>query len=129
MVVVTPVTMSPLNTTLPVGEPWAIATLCGIPESLFVNWIWNGCPAGAVMSVWSNAMFCALILMTVPAGAPLGAADAPPLGAGAALPPGDADAPGDELGVTNADFQQSGTGVADGGGTKFGSRQPEICAG
>jgi hypothetical protein len=83
------------------------------------------------MSVWSKAMFCAAILITVPAGAPLGAADAPPLGDGAIDAPVDAlgCALGCELGGANASFQQLGTGVAEGGWTKLGSRQPEICAG
>ncbi len=49
----TPVKIVPLKTSVPVGEPWWIETLWGIPASLLVNAIWNGTPAGAVRSVWS----------------------------------------------------------------------------
>jgi hypothetical protein len=42
-----------LKTSVPVALPWWIATLCGVPASLFSNWIWNGLPAGAVALVCS----------------------------------------------------------------------------
>src|SRR5665811_1542609 len=90
-----PLKISPCQTTSPAGESLWIATLCGIPASLFVNLIWNGTPAGAVRSALSNAMPEAVSSRTVPVappdaageaaglpeGAPLGAADGAPLAA------------------------------------------------
>ncbi len=51
--------ISPVKTASPVGESLWIATLCGIPLSLFANVSWIGVFAGASSAVWSYAMFCA----------------------------------------------------------------------
>src|SRR5450759_2774488 len=120
--------MAPCQTTAPVGESLWITTLWGIPASLLVNAIWKGTPAGAVRSVLSNAVPEAVSSRTVPvappdaageaAALPEGAALGAPLGAPLAAPLGAAE------GDAKASFQQFGTGVELGAGTKAGSRQP-----
>jgi hypothetical protein len=89
--------MSPLKISAPVGEPSWIATLCGVPASLFLKSILNAWPAGAVSVDSLKATPSASISRVVPppeaAGADAGAeadaagcdagADAEPLGAAA----------------------------------------------
>jgi len=96
-----------------------------VPASLFVKWIWNGWPAGAVSAAVSYATFCALIWRTVPPVAPLAAADAgAEAGADAgALPAGELDAASDAPG--DAEPAELGAGVTDGAGAYV---QPGVVA-
>src|SRR4051794_27945238 len=110
--------MSPLKTVAPL--PSLISMLCGWPASWLSNSIWKAWPAGAVSSLFTNAMFIAASWTTLPDGEPDPAADAagPPDAPGAAEAPGAADAPGapdppgEAAAFVNSWVQQSGNGVA-----------------
>ena len=84
-----------------------MATLWGIPASLFANTIWKGVSAGTSRLSVSKAIPDAVIFrVTVsPPGASLGAVVGAPEGPGVALPPP----------PPKASFQQAGTGVAPAG--------------
>jgi hypothetical protein len=77
--------ISPLKTSGPVGLPVWMATLCGVPWSSFLKWIWKGFPAGADSSAVSNATFMAASSRTVPPAAALAGADAGAEAGGAPL--------------------------------------------
>src|SRR6478752_3647788 len=71
----TPVTMSPLNASLPLLS--LMSTLCGVPASPFRNSIWNGTLAGALTSGVVNVRLRASTTTGAPPAAPLAPGDPP----------------------------------------------------